>query len=262
MRIYGIDASLSSTGVCMLDANFKQSHATTLMEILLDVYEGHCQHEQADEFNDAVSIGLMTQIQPPKTLVKELAKVRKKMRDDSAAGEVSFEDLRRENNMIARRIRYQVDEILRYHKILCPSLTMIEDYSFHSNGSLVQLAEMKGYLKGVSTPVILTAPIVSVKKVGSTKGNGTKKAMFEGIQRFPFYNLKIDEKRDDEIDALAICLTAFFSIYHRTIGIPFPKGENTKEKSRIKSWIKCLDTFADHIGTSTEMRGMIDAKRF
>jgi Holliday junction resolvasome RuvABC endonuclease subunit len=261
MRILGIDASLSSTGICVLDATFDPKEADLLLEVLLNPTPD-LKSSEIVRFNKCLSVVLATQIQPPKPWTKELAKVRKKIRDDIAVGEVSHTDLISVEDMLIRRMEYQVEQICSYHTKLCPVITFIEDYSYHSQGSLVQLAEMKGYLKARKKFNLFTAPIVSVKKVGSTKGNGNKAAMFKGIQRFPLDKFTAVDGNDDEIDALAICLSTFYAIYHRTIGFSFKKGKNSKEKTQIKSWKKCLDTYADHIGNASEMRGLLNAKGF
>lgn len=262
MRIYGIDASLRSTGVCVVDVKFEQRYATDLMEILLGVNEGHCSHEQAESFNNSVKVVLKDQIPQPKPIKKKLAKIRKKIRDDiDDKGESYQEDILENMNLEVEAMLYQNEQIMHYHNQLRPSISVMEDYSFQSNGSLVQLAEMKGAFRCMRSFEVFIAPITSVKKIGSTNGRATKSQMFENIQRYPFYDIIYDEKRDDEIDALAICLSTFYSIYDRIIGLPFPKPQNSKDRTKIKSWKNCLESFANHIGTKDDMMEMLDDER-
>lgn len=259
MRIYGIDASLKSTGVSAMDFNFHSNASQSLIKILIN--PNHTLDEkEIDDFYNSVTVVIATQIQAPKVLEKELAKRRKKIRDDTVDGQPSYHDLIEECRLVYNRMHWQCSEICKFQNQLCPNLSLIEDYSFHSQGSLVQLAEMKGFLSNFKSFNMLTIPINNVKKVGSTKGNGNKNAIYEGMKRFPL-KFTLDEKRDDEIDAMAICLSGFYAIYHRTIGFDFPKGKTAKEKTKIKSWVQCLDVLANRIGNKAEMEGMINAKR-
>lgn len=259
MRIQGIDASLKSTGVCVLDVVFISAYADTLLKILLNK-DVELNDEEKIQFNESLSIVEMTQIQSSKVWEKDLAKTRKRIRDDSAAGQPSQEDIDHVENVLDQRVEYQVDNICNYNYELKPDITLIEDYSFHSQGSLVQLAEMKGALKINKNFNMIVAPIGSVKKVGSTKGNGNKAVMYDGIQRFPFDGVTFTEGNDDEIDALAICLATFYSTYHRVIGFEFPKGKTSKEKTQIKAWQKSLNLFANHIGNKVDMERLINGK--
>ena len=141
----------------------------------------------------------------------------------------------------------------------------MEDYSFHSHGSLTQLAELRGCFKymlydayaGRSKPKwfkFFTAPVTSVKKIASGNGRATKEMMHEGIQRFGYV---VDGNKDDMIDAMSIVLSTFYAIYFRLFGLEFPECKNAKERNFVKSWKKSLTTFADRIGRKEEIEKWI-----
>jgi len=251
MRVMGIDASLQSTGICVCDLDFDPDASEAILRILLDS-NAVTDSNAIAFFKKCVSVVLATQIQPPKDANKALTKIRKKIRDDTKNGEPSMEDIQMEDSLVCNRIKFQVHEILDIREQYRPDITLIEDYSYGSNGSIVQLAEMKGYLRCVRDFDIITANINSVKKVGSTKGNATKQIMFQYIQRFPV-TMTFVEGNDDEIDALAICLTAFYSIYYRVLGFDFPIHKKAKDRLVIKSWKESLEKFANHMGNKTDL---------
>jgi len=256
MRIYGIDASTKSTGLCIMDVEFKESDRDMLFEFLVNPVPT-VTNEQKKRFNEVVRVELLTQIEFPKVTNRQLTKVRKRIRDDINAGQPSRVDIEEVDEIVRQRMIEQVHEIVRYQHILEPDLTLIEDYSYNSQGSLTQLAEMKGYLNCHRDFPIFIASIPSIKKIGSTNGNANKRVMYENIQRFPI-PVNLDPERDDEIDALAICLSAMYSIYHRVYEFSFKKPENTKERQQQKSWLKCLDRFADHIGNKCDLESLIN----
>lgn len=255
MRIYGIDASLKSTGLCILDVEFNESDRDLLYKYLTNPAPVTT-NDDIKRFKSIVRVCLLTQIKFPKILEKKLAKTRKRIRDALKVGEPSIVDIDEVQQIINQRIIDQVTEIIKFHHQMNPVLTLIEDYSYNSQGSLTQLAEMKGHLNCTKDFNIYTASIPSVKKIGSTNGNANKQVMYKMIQRYPL-DVNLDPERDDEIDALAICLSAFYSIYHRVYGFTFEKTKNAKEKAQQKSWIKCLERFSDHIGNKCELESMI-----
>ncbi len=253
MRILGIDASLTSTGVCVAECQFLKYESEYLLNVLLDQKRDSTDR---NTFQSSFFIQHLDQIMP-KDVTKKLIKVRKRIREDSKIGHPSMADINEEILLCDDRIRMHTDVIEKLYREYRPHLVLMEDYSYKSQGSLIQLAEMKGYMKSLLTPCIFLAPITCVKKVGSTKGNANKRVMWENITRFLF-NKKLLEERDDEIDALAVCVSAFYAIYNRVIGFDFPKCKLAKDRTKIKSWEKSLNLFGNHIGNEIDLKKLID----
>jgi len=253
IKICGIDPSLSSTGFAMAFCDFSECYRCFLSSLLFaDPVSG----DFLKEFSKCVDFSVMSEIHEIKPHIKELAKVRKEIRESV---EPSIELIQRVNIFEVSRLVWQASEIDRYLTKLDPDLVFIEDYSYHSRGSTTQLAELRGCLKtflfnNVKQPrrfKYLVAPITSVKKIGGTKGNATKPLMCEGMKRFGF---DLDVADDDKVDAMAIVVTAFYSMYYRMFGLDVPKE---MKKADRNSWDKALRTFANRIGTKDEMESWI-----
>ena len=245
MRIFGIDPSLTSTGICVVDCEFEEANREMLSEILL---------KEENDFpptvmNSFFEIVHLSEIKPPKEYDKELKKIRKEIRN----GENTFENLLAVNSLLYSRMNCQADfisHLLNQHE---PEIVVMEDYSFHSSGRLTQMAEMKGYLYSSLSnsqylKSLLVLPITTIKKVASTKGNANKTVIYEGIQRFPI-DIELNPKNDDEIDALAICLTMYYGIFNQLFSLDYPKSSLRKEKNYYNKWKTSFKNLNTHIGT-------------
>jgi hypothetical protein len=99
----------------------------------------------------------------------------------------------------------------------------------------------------------LTANINTIKKVAARNGNAPKELICEELRRFGFTT---DIKFDDEADAKAICITVFYTIYHRLFPFVIPEGIKTKERNYYKTFISSLNTFGNRIGSRKELEGI------
>jgi len=258
MRVYGIDASLSSTGICVADCNFNAKYAKNLLTILLN--RDIITEKDKNAFRKCFRVVASDQIVFSKKETKELAKIRKKIKTDMDIGQVLSADIVELEDRVIQRMKFQIDNICAFHQAHKPDISFIEDYSYNSKGSVIQLAEMKGFLKATKNFNMFIAPIGSIKKIGSGNGNANKHVMYDGISRYPLDGVLLDEDRDDEIDAIAICLMVYYGIYYRVVGFDFPEVKTTEEKTKIKAWISCLDKTANHIGSSIELKDLINEK--
>jgi Holliday junction resolvasome RuvABC endonuclease subunit len=250
----GIDASLSSTGICVAELSFLEDAKSSLLEVLLDEnFE-----KELDFFEKSFTILHQEEVKEDKTTKKELAKTRKSIRDICKKGGYPSQKLiSQEQKLVLEQSLYQIDvwEIL-YQKF-DPVLIGIEDYSFSSYGSTTQLAELKGVFKQrflkkyVPDKVQLrVAPITSVKKITSTHGQGNKELICQNMKRFGFEDY---EKKDDMLDAIGISLSFFYAIWNLISPFEFPKPSNTKERNQFKSWQNCLNKFSQRLGTKDEV---------
>lgn len=257
MTIIGIDASLSSTGIAIASCGFNNSNKEELFALLT-------QPKSSYTLSNVFKLCYTEEIKEDKDTKKEIAKVRKELRENP-----TLELLVKEEELSTKKIIDQVSEIMATIKTeeiqkSCPVLIFIEDYSYHSPGSLTQLAEMKGvlkyemdaYLKTKSHNIrgYLTANINTVKKVGGRNGNSNKELMCEELKRFGF---DYDIDRDDMADATAVSLAAFYTIYHMLNTFEVPKCDTAKERNYYKSFIQSLDTFAARIGSKDELLKII-----
>lgn len=269
IRIIGIDASLSCTGFAVADVSVEPAnwgeHKANLFEILTSK---KAVLKAQKSFEDCFFLMQRTEIKEDKETIKELAAARKRIRE--AEGLPKMEDLQIEETLETKRITDQVSQIMGkitklHEEDPQKTFIFIEDYSYHSQGSITQLAEMKGLLKvemnkfiaGVTKQDIdiqsifyITANINAVKKVAAMQGNADKEMVCAELSR---YGYKCDVKQDDEADAIAICLAGFYSIYHILNEFEIPKTKNAKEKKYYKTFIDLLNTFANRIGSKEEL---------
>lgn len=253
IKICGLDMSLSCSGVSMAFCDFSECYKTFLSSLL---FSKPCKGKNLSDFRSCVDFSVAMDLPEIKQKKKELASVRKTQRESENP---SYDDIRREDFLVSGRMLYQSNSLDSLLRRLQPDLIFIEDYSYHSKGSLTQLAELRGSLKtllyNVPTPLekckLFFAPPNSIKKVGGTKGNATKPMVHAGMERFGY---ELDEKRDDLTDSMAIVLTAFFAIYYRLFGLEFP---DDMKKADQKSWDKALVTIGNRIGTKDEMKSWI-----
>jgi len=257
--ICGIDASLSSTGICFAECQFSEEYRDVFMDLLIN------EEPKSDwlKLANGFKIIYEDEIKCPKELDKDLKKCRKRQRDAVKKSEQpSIEDTALEEFLFVKKIENIVTSVIPLVQSYKPNVVVVEDYSYHSQGSTTQLAELKGYLKSAlrnttwknCSPYFYTAPVPSVKKIASTKGNATKDYICEMMVRYGFDGY---EEKDDQLDAIAIALSTFYSIYHRLFSFEFPKGKTSAERTKIKSWIKCLETFANRLGTKDELESWV-----
>jgi len=259
--ICGIDASLSSTGICVAKCKFDRLDRAGLLDLLINL-ESDVDRTGIDSVFEVVH---EDEIKCPKQLTKDLAACRKKQRDMIAEGDHTYlSDTAMEEHLFMRKIENIVFNAMTLIKLHQPDVVIVEDYSYHSQGSTTQLAELKGALKSAlrsslwrdADPYFYTAPVPSVKKIASTMGNATKELICENMKRYGFEGY---EEKNDQLDAIGIALSLFYSIYYRIYGFDFPEptGKTSKEKTKmrnhIKSWKKCLETFANRIGSRDEL---------
>ena len=251
IRICGLDLSLTSSGFSVADCLFEEKIKNSVSD---NLFNFSFAEETFKNFQKFVDFKIHTGIIEDKSNAKVLAKTRKLMREDEKeTGEISFENLKIESNLITKRMIFQVENVLKLLDEYKPELVFMEDYSYHSQGSITYLAELRGCFKTLLTHekykdyVILTAPITSVKKIGGTKGNATKQMMFHWMRRF---GLDINEKTDDITDSMAIVISAFYAMYFKLFGIEFPADFKKKD---IESWEKALRVFGNHVGTKKEL---------
>lgn len=261
IKICGIDASLSSSGFALAHCNFDEKYKENLSKVLFSSIV-NLKDDLLTSIIESIEFSVTMEIKEKKNDKKELAKVRKNQRDDDVP---SYEDIKREEELSTGRMIYQANELINLVYKLYPDLIFMEDYSFHSQGSITQLAELRGSFKTLLYNQILdlsyiqffkffTAPVTSIKKISAGKGNATKPMMYEGIKRFGF---NVDESNDDMIDAMCIVLSAFYAIYFRLFGLDFPECKNSKEKTIVKSWRNSLNVFANRIGTKDDIESWI-----
>jgi len=257
-RICGIDASISSTGVCFADCVFDISQRELLLEFLLTKNPNH----SISEFQKCFSVVSAMELYPEPEHEKGLKKSRKNQKDSINDGNSpSLKDNRDEEVFFSERMRSIVTRLWSLISLFDPKVILTEDYSYHSQGSITQLAELKGSFRlqmclkqTFENAVYLNAPITSVKKIAAFVGNANKEKICEEMKRFGFVGY---EDLDDQLDATAIALSAFYSIHHRLYPFEFPTPKKAKEKKEIESWKKCLDTFANRIGRKDELERWI-----
>jgi len=255
--VCGIDASTSSTGVCFSRCYFDPKPRQELLDLLINL-ETECDPKI---LSDCFEIIHETEIKTPKFKSDKLTKIRKTKREALKDKESpSIKDNAHEEIMVADRFRaivWQTVDLIKQYK---PDIVVLEDYSYRSQGSTTQLAELKGALKlllieeglwDYDKPYFFTAPIPSVKKIASTMGNATKELICENMTRYGFEGY---EGMDDQLDAIAISLSTFYAIYYRIFGFTFPTPPKAKDKQKIKSWVKCLENFANRLGTAEELQ--------
>lgn len=257
LNIIGIDASLSSTGIAIASCEFLESEKDFLFAALT-------QKDKVDSkrFDKSFHISWSEEIKEDSETKKKIAKVRKNIRE-----EPKLADLVVEEYLSTKKIRDQVSEIIRVIKAQSientEMIVFIEDYSYHSPGSITQLAEMKGVLKYEMDQIIadesnvigyLTANINTVKKVGGRNGNANKELICEELKRFGY---EFDVEQDDAADAVSVSLAAFYAIYNILYPFESPKTKTAKERDFYKKFIQSLNTFAERIGNADDFKVMI-----
>jgi Holliday junction resolvasome RuvABC endonuclease subunit len=259
LKIIGIDASLSSTGIAIATCDLAEAAYNNLYKSLIE--KGNL---YAPQFKEFFKIDFSAEIKEIANSKKLLAKTRKEIRELENRGESPNLEL---NSLVERltteRIKYQVDEILKViEKYEVDNLLiLIEDYSFHSKGSITQLAEMKGHLKvriddfiksSKNNIYYFTVPVTIIKKLAARHGLADKTLMAEEIKRFGFGYTST--QANDEVDAIAICIAAFFTIYHKLFEFKIPDDCNRKERDFIKTFLKSMNEFGNRLGTREELK--------
>lgn len=269
IRIIGIDASLSCTGFAVADVSVDPKHFSKHKENLFKILTNKIPLDREKKsFDDCFGLISRGEIKEDKETIKELTAARKRIRE--ADGLPKMEDLQIEESLEVKRITDQVTKIMKmitgiHEEDKQKTFIFIEDYSYHSPGSLTQLAEMKGLLRvemnkfisevtkediDIQSIFYNTANINAVKKVAALQGNADKEMVCANLIR---YGYECDVKRDDEADAIAICLAGFYSIYHILNNFEAPKCKTAKEKKYYKTFIDLLNTFANRIGSKEEL---------
>lgn len=279
MDILALDLSLSSVGYCYarLDFSGGVTYPLRLGELLVDGNPDNKLYDRTPEsqfkLNNVFQVIASGQFLEDKDLKKELAKIRKSKRENPANIENNVE----EEFLNVKRINNQVKNIVDFLAAISinserPRLILTEDYAYNSQGSLIQMAELKAVLKyrlynicceETKTPkgtYYLNVPIGSIKKIASRRGNANKEVMCSEIARFGYgpFNPK---KEDDECDAIGIALTTYYAMLYRFGMLDFPEeGQYTtlpkskKWKKYIKEFEDSLNTMADRIGSKEDMR--------
>jgi len=253
--ISGLDASISSTGICFAKCCFKEEYKDIVSRILLGEEKDD---ELISKFSEIFMIVFSDEIKEIKETKKLLAKARKNIRENNPPSRIDIIDVER---FCIERLTHQSRNIFNYIKEYAPVIVTMEDYSYSSQGSIVQMAELKGALKSDLSNYTtiwedfdyINIPIKSVKKIVGMNGNANKEMIFHNIQRF---GIDVNEKEDDRNDAISLCLSTFYAIYYRLFGIDFPELKNVKDKkikNSIKSFETTLNTLADKFGTREEI---------
>lgn len=260
LRVCGVDASTSSTGVCFACCEFADKFGEELTDLLIND-EPKTSPEVLREF---FKVEYEVELKTDKWLDTKLKTVRKHQRDAVKSKEQTrIEDTHLEEYWQAGRTHIMVGRIIDLIDSKNPDLIIVEDYSYHSKGSTTQLAELKGALKyGLieegffqeEAPYFFVAPVTSVKKIGSTKGNANKEVMCRYMQRYGFFGY---EDRDDQLDAIAIALSVFYAFFYRLFGLKFPDPQNAKERNKHKSWKESLEKVANRFGNVEDMKGLL-----
>lgn len=273
IRIVGIDASLSSTGFAVADVNVDpkifDKHKKNLFKMLTTKLGDKIDASVRKSFEECFTLikPQLTEIKEDKDTIKELTAVRKRIREAKILP--SIKDLVKEEKLEVKRITDQVNNIMerirKLHEDPEKTFIFIEDYSYHSPGSLTQLAEMKGLLRvemekfiapitkedlDIQSYFYITANINTVKKVASLNGNADKNLICEQLARFGY---ECNVKEDDAADAIGVCLAGFYTIYHILNKFEMPECKTAKDKNFYKSFIQSLDTFAARIGSEKEL---------
>jgi Holliday junction resolvasome RuvABC endonuclease subunit len=262
LKIISIDASLSSTGLSIAECDFLEGERDFLFSTLINPTV-----QDVSRLDKSFHLGYTTEIKEDKATAKELAKVRKSIRTkEDNEEQPDLKDLVLEEELSTKKILDQVTQIMdhiRHEEINpLPTFAFIEDYSYHSQGSITQLAEMKGHLKTEMYRYkpqfkfyYLTANINTVKKVGGRNGNANKELVCEELKRFGF---QCDIKQDDAADSIAIALAAFYAMYNRIFPFFIPTSIPTKDKKYQKTFIDSLTTFGNRIASRTDLLGIVN----
>ena len=268
IRIVGIDASLSCTGYAAADVSIEPANWSEHKDNLFEILTSKTPSAKALKSFKECFIWEAEEIQEDKETKKTLAATRKKIRE--AKGLPTMKDLQIEETLETKRITDQVNAIMgkvvgEYDRDPQKTFIFVEDYSYHSPGSITQLAEMKGLLKvemnkftskvtkadiDIQSMFYITANINTVKKVAALNGNANKEMVCEGLKRF---DVNLDVKQDDAADAVGICLAGFYTLYHIMNNFEVPKVKTAKERKFYKSFIESLNTFANRIGSREEL---------
>ena len=282
MNIFCLDLSLSSVGYCYAELNFDiEGCEDEYLGALLT--EGNSDNKLHDltpashfNFNKYFKVIASGQLPQDKETKKTLAKIRKSKRENPA----NIEDNVEEEFYQMAQINNQVKSIVDLLAFLSsntkrPRLILTEDYSYHSQGSLIQLAELKGVLKyrlynicceDTKKPkgtYYLNVPINSIKKITTCSGNANKEKMCADIERFGFGPFD-PKKEDDECDAIGMAITTYYAMLYRLGLVSFPQEckytilpKSKKWKAYIKEFDKSLNTMADRIGSEDDMRELV-----
>lgn len=256
LNIIGIDASLSSSGLSICKVNFRKSDRDFLFNFLINEKNNKT---EINKFKEIFDVIFSVEIKEDKSTSKDLAKTRKILRENPTLDFIILEEF-----LSTKKITDQTTQIMEIIKQYTQndekSIIFIEDYSYHSPGSLTQLAEMKGVLKCLMDIYLreneniigyITANINTVKKIGGRNGNANKELICEELKRFGF-NFNVEN--DDEADSISVSLAAFYAIYHLLFPFVLPKHNNAKEKNYYKTFIKSLETFGERIGSAKDFQ--------
>ena len=258
LTIATIDASLASTGICIAELNFDE----TLMQSLTRLMLGEISVETQQAFSDSFKAVDYYQNPELKHQKKDLAKLRKKVRDEDPCMKTNadVEVLHHERLLHqSKHVRSMLESIKNP-----PDFIITEDYSYHSQGSLTMLAELKGLMRDEildfqselsKISVYLNAPIPSIRKIVARHGNANKELICEELIKFGFgFDVK---KQNDTADAVAISIATFYALYNRLFGLSFPDGKNAKEKKKYVGWQESVDKFSDRIGSKDDIECLI-----
>jgi len=277
-RVIGIDASLSSTGFTSAEINvdrkYFSKHKSNLFKILTTKYGEEIPEKCLKSFEECFICltANIIEIKEDKETLKELTKIRKQIREDK--DQPCHKDLAKESQLEVKRITDQVTQIMKRIQDIhtedpMKTFCFIEDYSYHSPGSLTQLAEMKGMLRvemekfiqsitkeflDMQSYFFITANINTVKKVASLNGNAPKELICDQLKRFGF-NYTV--KEDDAADSIAVALAGFYSLYHMFNTFEVPECKTAKERNFYKSFIESLETFSTRIGSFEKLNELM-----
>jgi hypothetical protein len=210
-----------------------------------------------EKFSEIFLIIDSEEIKEDKETKKKLAKSRKNLREIKPNRR---EDIIEEEKLSIQRIVDQTDRILNHFSVHKPNLVVVEDYSFSSKGSIVQMAELKGALRSELYGFMdhklwieydyINLPIKSAKKIVGMNGNANKDMIFENIQRF---GIDVRDNEDDRNDAISLVISIMYGFYYRMFGFNFPEYKLKKDKNIIDGYKKTLESVSSRIGSQDDI---------
>lgn len=248
MRILGIDASVHSTGICVCDCRFDENRR--------EFFENYLMNQ---EFHDVGQIHREIQLLETKTFQTEenirleIGRCqRRRGKEKKEHGFYSATEKNIQERLFLQACEYQISEIMKRVEKYKPDIILIEDYAYAAKGSICQLAEMKGILKShlYKTDIpIFFVNICEIKKVVTGNGTAQKEFIVESLKRFFTLDL---EDRFDEADAIGLCLTGFYSIFHSLYKLNIlTEGLTSAQKN---SWRKTLTNLKKLLGMKEELQ--------
>jgi Holliday junction resolvasome RuvABC endonuclease subunit len=235
MRIFCIDPSLRSSGICAAEINIPTSE-----EIVLFFRMQFDRNILSSILTPAFTICFKEEISLPKALLKKEKELREKKK---ALGDIfSWSD----EVLMMEKLDYQISTIISSMERFRPDVILIEEYAYAAAGSATQLAEVRGYLKSrimqsdFKLIPYVQIPIGSIKKIATGSGNSPKDVVYRCLKEE--YGFAVEQKNDDENDALAIALAGMYGVFTNVQDFQLDPELRGKKKEEQNRWSDCFQT--------------------